>query len=63
MVTNSSIVPRPFPHPVFDRLQYAEMEGEESRVHDVSRHEGRREGSSAQSLYTNLALISLESTK
>ena len=42
----SSLVPRPFPPPVFDRLQYAKMEGEGLRERVTymmsGRHEGRR---------------------
>ena len=48
MQSVSSLVPRPFSPPVFDRLQYAKMEGEGlgERVTCVTsgRHEGRREG-------------------
>ena len=63
-----SLIPRPFPPPVFDCLQYAkiEREGLGDRVTCLTsgRHEGRCEGGGAQSLQlTNFALISLESTE
>ena len=49
--SRASLVPRPFPPLVFDRLQYARMEGEGlgERVTCVTsgRHEGRREGGGA----------------
>ena len=61
----SSLVPRPFPPPVFDHLQYAKMEGEGLRERVTymtsGRHEGRREGMVPDRC--NFALISLESTK
>jgi len=47
-----SLVPMPFPRPVFDRLQYANMEGEGLGVlvtcDDVKQTEGRLTGGSAQ---------------
>ena len=49
-----SLVPRPFPPPVFDRILYAKTEGEglEERVTCVTsgRREGRREGGGDRSL-------------
>ena len=47
----ASLVPRPFPPPVFDRLQYAKTEGKlrlGERVICVT--SGRREGGGARSL-------------
>ena len=47
LVHFSSLVPRPSHHPVFDRLQYAKMEGEGRlgiiyHVNDVSVYLGRQ---------------------
>ena len=51
-VLSRSLVPRPFPPPVFDRLQYAKMEGEglgeRATCVTSGRREGRRERGSAQ---------------
>jgi len=47
-----SLVPRPFPPPVFDRLQYANTEGEGLgdfvTCGDVRKTEGRHAGGDAQ---------------
>ena len=60
-----SLVPRPFPPPVFDHLQYSKTEGgglEESRAScQVDVRVDLREGGSAQLL--KFMLISRESTE
>ena len=46
----ASLVPRPFPPPVCDRLQYAKTEGEGLGERVTCVMSGRREGGGARSL-------------
>ena len=48
MYFNDSLIPRPFPPPVFDRFQYKNGGGRPGRKSHVGRCEGRREGGGAR---------------
>ena len=50
--SNLSLVPRPFPPPVFDRLQYAKTEGEGLGERVTCVTSGRHEGGGARLLYS-----------